>query len=434
MGEGQGEGEALYDPSHPFRENTGGTPPDLSLYLHIPFCRFKCFYCDFNTYAGIEALLPPYVEALSAEIRRWGAAVQSGAADGQKASLATVFLGGGTPSLLSTDQLARVMDAVHDAFTVQPGAEVTMEANPESVSTEAMRAFRSLGINRVSLGGQSMDDAELKMLGRLHDSDRLRAAYAEVRAAGMDNVNIDFIYGLPGQSQESWSHTLTEALNLESDHLSLYALTIEEKTPFYRYVQENILAEPDPDVAADMYEEAEERLAAAGYAQYEISNWARPGRESRHNIVYWRNNPFIGVGPGAHSYLRGTRFSVMSQPREYIARMKELAQGAPPPPLALTGERLMDPDVLRAIAPMEGFDPYTDKMERAETLILGLRLNEGVCVDTYAERFGQSPLDLFGAAIDESVSLGLLVRDGCMLRLTPRGRLLSNEVFVRIMG
>lgn len=417
--------------------------PTTSLYVHIPFCQFKCFYCDFNTYAGIDALLPSYVDALSAEIRRWAAALQSarpepveGSPDSKNIRLATVFLGGGTPSLLSDKQLAQIMDAIHMGFAVDADAEVALEANPESITIEKMRAFRAMGVNRVSMGGQSMDDSELKMLGRLHDSSRLRAAYDEVRAAGFDDVNIDFIYGLPGQSLASWSRTLTEALALEPDHLSLYGLTVEERTPFYRSVQEGTLPEPDPDVAADMYEEAEQRLAAAGYEQYEISNWAKPGHVSRHNLVYWHNTPFIGVGPGAHSYLRGARFAAMNQPREYIQRMAELEREGPPPSLSLDGPRLEEDSVLRAIAPIASIDPYTDEMERAETLVLNLRLNEGVCVDDYAKRFGQSPLDIFGPAIEESKELGLLetVDDGCTLRLTPRGRLLSNEVFVRIMG
>jgi oxygen-independent coproporphyrinogen-3 oxidase len=410
------------------------TPPTLSLYLHIPFCKFKCFYCDFNTYAGIEALLPGYVEALAAEVRRWGAAVQS--PDGRKVEVATVFLGGGTPSMLSAQQLERILGAIHDAFALQPGAEVTLEANPESVSLEKARAYRALGVNRMSMGAQSMDDAELKMLGRLHDSARLRVAYDELRRAGLDNLNLDFIYGLPGQRQETWSHTLTEALALAPEHLSLYALTVEERTPFHKMVQEGALPEPDPDAAADMYEEAEQRLAIAGYRQYEISNWSRPGREARHNLVYWRNGPFIGCGPGAHSYLRGARFAVMNQPREYVQRIQALESLGPPPALSLAGSRLENIASLQAIAPVATLDPYTDRMERAETLVLGLRLNEGVHEEDYKARFGQTPTELFGPALEESAELGLLERanGGSVLRLTTRGRLLANEVFVRVMG
>lgn len=408
-------------------------PTEISLYLHVPFCRFKCFYCDFNTYAGIEGLIPSYVEAITAEIRNWGKALsQSGTA----VVVPTIFFGGGTPSLLEPRLVASVLDAIGDSFAVQDDAEISMEVNPESVSRDTIRSVMGLGVNRFSMGAQSMDNAELRMLGRLHDADRMIAAYDQLRRAGADNVNLDLMYGLPGQSLATWKASLEGVLALSPEHLSLYALTVEESTPFYGWVNEGRLPTPDDDLSADMYELAEQLLSDAGYVQYEISNWSRPNKECRHNLVYWRNGSFIGVGPGAHSYLFGARFAVMRQPRAYIERMAELgrmAAGMPPSLPPMRGP-LDNTDVLREIAPIDSVDMYTEEMARAETLVLGLRLNRGVSEDAYLRRFGARPSDIFRDALESSIEDGLLEQDGGTLRLTPRGRLLSNEVFARIMA
>ncbi|MDA1097089.1 MAG: radical SAM family heme chaperone HemW [Chloroflexi bacterium] len=382
------------------------TPP-LSLYIHIPFCRFKCYYCDFNTFAGIESLMPAFIRAVTTEIRRWGTATRL--SNGIRSSIATVYIGGGTPSLLTEGQLSEVIAAIHDGFQLLPDAEFTMEANPESVTTDAMRHALSLGVNRVSMGAQSFDARELSMLGRLHDSQRIVSAFGEVRNAGFQNVSIDLIYGLPSQTLGVWTRTLERAIELEPDHLSLYALTVEEHTPLHRMVeQEHRFPAPDPDLAADMYEAAQHALKAVGFQQYEISNWSRPGNPSRHNLVYWRNEPFIGVGPGAHSCLRGIRFSDVKQPREYLKRVGAWAEGGPTPTLAPMGPQLEDLALLHAIAPIDQVDPYTVDLERSETLILGLRLSEGVSEGKYASRFGVSPSELYGPELEESISFGLL--------------------------
>ena len=407
-------------------------PTEISLYLHVPFCRFKCFYCDFNTYAGIEGLIPSYVEAITAEIRSWGNALRhSGAA----VVVPTIFFGGGTPSLLEPRHVASVLDAIGESFAVQDDVEISMEVNPESVSRDTIRSIAGLGVNRFSMGAQSMDNAELRMLGRLHDADRMIAAYDQLRRAGADNVNLDLMYGLPGQSLATWEASLEGVLALAPEHLSLYALTVEESTPFFGWVNEGRLPTPDDDLAADMYELAQRRLSDAGYDQYEISNWSRPDRECRHNLVYWRSGSFIGVGPGAHSYLFGARFAVMRQPRAYIERMAELGRiaGGRPPSLPPLGGPPDNTEVLREIAPIDSVDMYTAEMARAEMLVLGLRLNRGVSEDEYLRRFGARPSDIYSDAVESSMVDGLLEQDGGILRLTPRGRLLSNEVFARIM-
>ena len=421
----------------------------LALYIHIPFCRFKCFYCDFNTYAGIEKLIPDYVAALTTEIRRWDSALKQ---NDILATGETIFFGGGTPSLLTPEQVEDILAAIPRLRS----AEISMEVNPESVTRDFVRDVMSLGVNRFSMGAQSFDNTELQMLGRLHDSGGVERAMNALRGGGADNVNLDLMYGLPRQTLKTWESSLTGALALEPEHLSLYALTVEESTPFHGWVESGRLPMPDPDLAADMYEMAEQRMAEAGLEQYEISNWAQPGRECRHNLAYWFNAPFIGFGPGAHSHLFGTRFSVMRQPRAYIEHMAELAKKPitePPllPPIdgPVSAEDALNNIALNDIAPIDSIDPYTDSMRRAETLVLGLRLNRGVRDDDYKKRFGATPHELFGPAIEESIADGLLERNtdsldassvdglpkrtGGVLRLTPRGRLLSNEVFVRIM-
>ena len=405
----------------------------LPLYIHVPFCRFKCFYCDFNTYAGIENLIPDYVAALTTEIRRWGRALRL---NGVESTTPTVFFGGGTPSLLAPHHVESILATIADSFSLERDAEISMEVNPESVTREFVRDVMSMGVGRFSMGAQSFDASELQMLGRLHDTAGIRRAFNNLRGGGATNVNLDLMYGLPRQDMATWQTSLNGAAELEPDHFSLYALTVEESTPFHGWVESGRLPSPDPDLAADMYEAAEERMAQSGMDQYEISNWARSGYECRHNLAYWFNSPFLGFGPGAHSHLFGARFSVQRQPRAYISRMAELSdepipqQNAFPP---LDGSAGTDLD-LSSIAPIDSIDPYTDSMIRAETLVLGLRLNRGVADTDYRERFGARPSDLFGEAISTSITDGLLERDGEALRLTPRGRLLSNEVFVRIMA
>ena len=404
----------------------------LGLYVHVPFCRFKCYYCDFNTYAGIESLIPPYVDALCTEIRRWGTALDSGT---EKPRLSSIFFGGGTPSLVPPAHMRQIFEAVRDSFEILAGAEITMEANPESVDAAAMRERRSMGVNRVSIGAQSFDDNQLRLLGRLHDSSGINASFRELRNAGFDNLSVDLMYGLPDQSMDHWSDSLDRALKLEPEHLSLYALTVEERTPFHRWIEiDGTIPTPDVDIAADMYEMASKRLETSGYRQYEISNWALPGRESRHNLMYWQSGPFVGVGPGAHSFLGHARFSVDAHPREYVSHVAELERRQSTKLDWPNLRRFESVEDIRGIAPISGFDPYTEEMEQRETLILGLRLNAGVSETDYEHRFGSKPTELFGPILDDAMGAGLLERTKRdRLKLTPRGRLLANEVFVGLV-
>ena len=296
----------------------------LSLYLHIPFCRHRCAYCDFNTYTGLADLHEAYARALAGEVERVAAAY---AATGATAPLAlhTIFIGGGTPSIMTANALARILRSVRHHFHLLPGAEVTMEANPGTVDARYLEEVRALGVNRLSFGMQSARADELAFLEREHDYQAVVDAFRLSRQAGFNNLSVDLIYGLPGQSVAAWQQSLEAALALSPDHLSLYCLTIEAGTPLHRRLHNGQIQAPDPDLAADQYELACE-LLADGWEHYEISNWARPGRACRHNLTYWRNQQYLGLGAGAHGHAAGYRYAVVRRPRTYLQR---LHNGAP---------------------------------------------------------------------------------------------------------
>ena len=274
----------------------------LSLYIHIPFCTTKCTYCAFNTYIQMEDLIPAFLEALAREIAGVGAGAN-------KARAHTIFFGGGTPSLLLPDQIADVVQAAGAAFDVDADAEVTIEANPNDLTLAYLKMLRAAGVNRLSIGMQSANPAELRLFDRRHDVAAVAESVEAARKAGFDNLSLDLIYGVPDQTLATWRTSLDFALNLQPEHLSLYALSLEAGTPLRAGVETGHVPAPDDDLAADMYELASEMLGAAGYEQYEISNWARPGFQSRHNLQYWLNEPYLGFGPGAHGFAGGVRYS-----------------------------------------------------------------------------------------------------------------------------
>jgi oxygen-independent coproporphyrinogen-3 oxidase len=401
----------------------------VGLYIHIPFCERKCPYCDFNSYAGLDALHVPYIEALTGEM---GWLAQRG--DWQAN---TVFVGGGTPTVLPLSLLAQVLDAARAGFRIPSDAEVTVEANPGTVDEAYLTGLRAVGVNRLSLGAQSFHDDELRLLGRIHTAAEIEVAFRAARRAGFQNVGLDLIYGLLGQALDRWCATLEQALSLSPEHLSLYSLTIEEGTPFAEWVARGDLPSPDDDLAADMYELAEETMDRAGYLHYEISNWAKEAScESRiascerqhttrvspfvcqHNLKYWRNGAYMGVGAGAHSSWRGWRWQNLLSPQDYVVRMA--AQG--------DGEAPWDSPVVA------GVEVIDEALAMGETMMLGLRLlEEGVLLSRFAARFGRS---LLGVYRDELVVLqaeGLLERRPERVRLTRRGRLLGNLVFARFL-
>ena len=395
--------------------------PALGLYIHIPFCARKCPYCDFNTYAGLESLHDTTVDALCIEMERWGPRLA-----GRTAS--TVFVGGGTPTVLTAAQLERIFGAVHRCFTVDAGAEITCEANPGTVDQAKFGVLRSLGVNRLSMGVQSFQPAELHFLGRIHSVEDVGQAFATARKAGFDNINLDFIFGLPGQTEASWCDTLERALALAPEHLSLYSLIVEPNTPLFHWVENGSVPEPDEDQAALHYERAMERLAAGGYIQYEVSNWARrtgecrddetPELASRHNLIYWRNDDYLGIGPGAHSHLRTEEGSVQVE-RRWGNRK----------PVPSYGKRMRAGDSVEDFA-----EEIAPPVGMGETMMLGLRLvREGVPLDRFTALHGRSLSDAFGTEVDRLCGDGLLTVDARRVRLTPRGLMVGNQVFARFL-
>jgi oxygen-independent coproporphyrinogen-3 oxidase len=384
----------------------------LGLYVHIPFCTAKCGYCDFNSYAGHEHMIPSYSATLVRDAALWRQAVGSRPVE-------TVFFGGGTPSLAPVEEMRSILEGLRDVFNIAADAEVSLEANPGSLSVEYLRGLRSIGFNRLSIGVQSFDDEELVMLDRIHSGDDARAAYAAARDAGFANVNLDFIYGLPEQPIGKWQRTLDEAIAMQSDHLSLYALTVEEGTPLARDVARGRVSAPDPDMQAEQYEWTQDRLASAGYEQYEISNWCRPGYRCRHNLVYWQNREYLGLGAGAHSFLDGVRFSTVLLPNRYVELVDESAAAA-----------ASDHAEMRHVVGAESISP---ELSMADTLILGLRLNDGVDPAAFRARYQRELDDVYGGVLSEFASYGIVERTATHLRLTRRGRLLSNELFQRLL-
>jgi oxygen-independent coproporphyrinogen-3 oxidase len=378
-----------------------------SLYLHIPFCRIKCTYCAFNTYVNLDNLIEPFVQALIQEIEIVGQSKP-----GQQ--LHTVYIGGGTPSLLTVEQLQRILIAIKSEFDLLPGSEISMESNPSDLTSDYMAGVRGIGVNRLSIGMQSANESELKLFERRHDLEAVIRAVEAARKGGFDNLNLDLIYGIPQQTLANWENSLKVLLQLHPEHVSLYALGLEDGTPLKTWVDMGKYPAPDDDLAADMYDLATDMLDGAGLAQYEISNWAKPELECRHNLQYWRNLPYPGVGPGAHGYADGVRYSTILSPQRYIKVMKEANNAFIYPRTPATDQAVMvDRD-----------------SEIAETLIMGLRLTqEGIDRETFRQRFGEDLLDVHPETIARYEKHGLLYVDDKVVRITTKGRLLSNMVF-----
>ncbi len=393
----------------------------IALYVHIPFCETKCPYCDFNTYAKIESLIPDYVSALKVEINLWASLLEG-------PPVRTVFFGGGTPSYLPGEDIAALMMTIAESFTLESNAEITLEANPGDFTPRKLSDFLESGINRLSIGVQSFDDGLLRLLGRRHSASDAAQSFRMARDAGFDNVSIDLMYGLPHQTFDHWRETLARTADLMPPHVSLYALTLEGGTPMERSAAQGTLPTPDPDLAADMYALAERNLESLGYRHYEISNWAIEGREGLHNIVYWRNEPYLGVGPGAHSSLHDHRFSNLKPPREYVRRL----QRDIPDSFHFPASASHDPRAaIKSIPVVDSVEHIDRRLQMAETMMLGLRLDTGVSVAEFEIRFGMSPLDVYRVEIDELLPTGLIETANDSIRLTDKGRFLSNEVFVR---
>ena len=376
------------------------SPPDIALYIHIPFCRRKCHYCSFTSYEHREESIPAYVGALQKELTRY-------AGDN---CIHSIYFGGGTPSLLSSGQLNDILQTIHSSFRVDDMAEITLEANPGTIDMTYLTAIRKSGVNRLSLGIQSLQDTELAMLGRIHTTAEAKAGVQSARDAGFNNLNLDLIYGLPGQSLSDWENTLDEVITLDTEHLSLYCLSLEQGTPLWQAVQEKNIPAPDPDLCVDQYELAEDILALHGYRQYEISNWAKASRECRHNLVYWQYHLYLGVGIAAHSFSGNRRSSNTRDLNTYIR--------------TFTDDLPLVYDIDEEISP---------QLQLAERIILGLRLNRGIIIEEINQQSGINIMEYYSKQIKELTEVGLLEYSNGILQLTRRGRPLSNEVFWRFL-
>jgi oxygen-independent coproporphyrinogen-3 oxidase len=378
------------------------------IYIHIPFCRSRCSYCDFATGMYESAAAEQYVGALTEEISRWAEVEHPERVD-------TVYFGGGTPSLLTPAQIGEILKAVHGRFDLRDDAEITLEINPGDGGTSAavrhqtLSGFRSLGINRASFGAQTFDDRELKQLGRTHDSNDIRTTFQRLRDAGFSNINFDLIAGLPGQKLSGWKRNLDEALKQGPEHLSLYLLDVHEGTPLADQIRRGMRPAPDDDLAAEMYAMMIEQVTAAGYQHYEISNFCLPGSESRHNTKYWTGAPYYGFGCSAHSY-DGARLR--------WANERDAANYV----------QLIDKNE----SPIVERTDLDEDAARSETIFLGLRLMRGIDLQNYRARFGKDLRAEYNGELARLREAGLIEIDEGLLRLTTRGALLSNEVIAAL--
>ena len=379
---------------------------ELELYIHIPFCVKKCAYCDFLSGPASNQQIEEYVQALIEEIRYYKEFVK-------KYEVSTVFWGGGTPSLLTGEQMKALMEALGQTFFIRQNAEITMEANPGTVTVEKLLACQKAGINRISFGLQSVNNEELKMLGRIHTYEEFLESYEAARKAGFPNINVDLISAIPKQTVSSWEQTLQTIISLQPEHISAYSLIVEEGTPFAKLYGEGCELEhllPTEEDERRMYERTEELLREAGYHRYEISNYAKEGYECQHNLGYWERKEYLGLGLGASSLIEETRFHNTDEMEEYL-------RDASNPILLRRGQEKLD---------------RQEQME--EFIFLGLRKIRGIQEEKFAEMFGEDIWDCYGKNLERVIKEGLLEREEGVLRLTRKGIDVSNYVFYEILS
>lgn len=369
----------------------------LELYIHIPFCIRKCNYCDFLSFPETESGIAQYCHALKEEIKRTGDQAEG-------IGVRSVFIGGGTPSILEAEQITEIMTCIRNNFSIEKNAEITIESNPGTLNAEKLNCYHELGINRLSIGLQSTDDDCLRRLGRIHTFREFEKNYEQARKSGFQNINIDLMSGLPGQSLQQYEDTLNRVTELKPEHISSYSLIIEEGTPFYK--SDSVLQQlPDEDTERKMYERTKEILAQQGYERYEISNYARQGRECIHNLGYWEQVPYLGMGLGASSFYNGARFSNERNFRKYLST---------------------------PYLPFEHREDYVQvsrEEQMEDTMIFGLRKMKGISVSEFEREFGTPIWEMYGSVIERYSNLGLLIQEGDVLRLTDAGIDVSNRIF-----
>ena len=376
----------------------------LSLYIHVPFCARKCAYCDFASYPGRETDWRRYFDEIATEIRLWSGETDFGLLS-ERYRVISMFIGGGTPTLVDAGYIQRVIDACRAIVPFEADAEITIEGNPGTLTPEKLAAFRRAGVNRLSLGAQSFDDGLLRSLGRIHTAAQIGQAVTMARDAGFDNLNLDLMYALPGQGMNQWKDTLDAAIALGVEHISAYSLIVEPGTPMAARVASGTAIVPEDDAVNAMQRAAIDRLSAAGYRRYEISNYARPGLECRHNLVYWNRGDYLGLGCAAHSLMGGRRFHNPDSLDEY-----------------LSGGRRLDEVVL------------TPQDEMEETLMLSTRTVRGLDLTAWARAFGTPFARGRERVLDRLENGGLIETGDGFLRLTMRGMEVQDAVVLELMG
>lgn len=373
-----------------------------ALYIHIPFCAGRCAYCDFVSYAGRRRDMARYLSALASELN-----ARAGELNGR--TVHSVYIGGGTPTFVGAEALAMLMDIVRRHYKLSPDCEISCEANPDTVTAEGLALMRAAGINRLSMGVQAAQPSLLKTLGRIHSFERACEAFEAARAAGFDNINLDFMYALPGQTPDMWRESLARAVELNPEHLSLYSLILEEGTRIYRSVKAGKLSLPDEDAEMEMIAITGQALSSAGYRQYEISNYAHIGRKCKHNILYWQNGEYLGVGCAAHSRLGMARLYNAADLDDYMDRVEACGSG-----------------YIDRLA-------LTEKDDAFDTIMLGTRMTAGIDIPAFVNRHGIQALDALRDEFEKLSSEGLAEFDAQHFCLTARGLMIQNTVLVEIM-
>ncbi|MCL2761255.1 MAG: radical SAM family heme chaperone HemW [Desulfuromonadales bacterium] len=376
----------------------------LSIYIHIPFCLKKCSYCDFNSVVASEVDIESYIHLVTEEMRQYHELIPLTRAK-------TLYFGGGTPSLLSQTQVLKIIEAARTFYCLTDDAEITLEVNPGTITRDSLKGYKEAGVNRLSIGVQSLDDGILEFLGRLHKADDGKKAVDYAYKAGFNNIGVDLIHSIPGQFLKNWEKTLEEAVNLGVPHISAYSLTVEPGTPLDASVDTGMVTLLDDDLSADMFELTEEVLERAGFEHYEISNFCKSGYSSKHNRVYWTRGNYLGFGAGGHSFLDITGYGARWENLQDIVKYKE--------------------SVIKTDRPQ--IFPVSEKNAMGEFFFLGLRLLSGVNLDRFRERFNTGAETLFGSAMDKFYSLGLLQKQGANIKLTKKGVSLANQVLMEFV-
>ncbi|SCX94842.1 radical SAM family heme chaperone HemW [Alkaliphilus peptidifermentans] len=374
----------------------------IGLYIHIPFCERKCYYCDFNSYSGENTKIQAYLEALLKEIAFYKDELKGH-------NIKTIFIGGGTPSLMDGRQVDELMNNIYRNYSLDNRAEITIESNPGTLNIDKLQEYRKAGVNRLSVGLQACQDHLLKKLGRIHNYKEFINNIEIAKKVGFSNINVDLMFGLPGQTLDEWKLSLDEIVNLDIPHISAYSLIWEEGTPFYKAYQEQQLMPLEEELELKMFHFTMEYLKENKYHHYEISNYAKRNFECQHNHIYWKNQFYLGLGAGGHSYLQNRRFYNEGSIDGYLRMIKE------------------------GRAPVEENIKLTRKDEISETMFLGLRLMEGISIETFSNRFGESPFSIYGDKLEKLKRQELITYNQEKIQLTPKGIDLANLVFTEML-